>query len=131
MDYKFPKDLKYTDTHEWVKIEENIAIIGITDYAQYQLGDIVYIELPDKGQTFRKGDSATEIESVKAVGEIIIPLSGTIMDTNTNLIESPELINSSPFKEGWIIKIKISNKEEASDLLSIEDYIILVNEEDQ
>lgn len=131
MDYNFPDDLKYTETHEWIKLESEVATIGITDYAQNQLGDIVYVELPETGQELKKGDTATEIESVKAVGEIVNPLSGEIIDVNNNLVESPEMINSSPYKEGWIFKIKISNKEEASTLLSIEDYIFLVKEEDK
>jgi len=109
MDYKFPEDLKYTSSHEWVRIEDKLAIVGITDYAQHQLGDIVYVELPEKGVVFERGSNAAEIESVKAVGDLIMPLSGEIIEVNRNLTDNPELVNSSPFEEGWILKIKLSH----------------------
>jgi glycine cleavage system H protein len=131
MDYKFPKDLKYTKTHEWVLLKENIATIGITDYAQHQLGDIVYVEVPDIGMVFERESNAGEIESVKAVGEIIMPLSGEIIEVNTDLVNEPELVNSSPFENGWIIKIKISHPDEIKDLIPVEEYIKVVESEEQ
>ena len=131
MNYKFPDDLKYTPSHEWVKIEDNFATVGITDYAQHQLGDIVYIELPDKGTTIKRESSAGEIESVKAVEDLIMPLSGEIIEINNNLVDNPELINTSPFNEGWILRIKWSNSNEVNNLLSVEKYKELVKNEEK
>jgi len=130
MDYKFPERFKYTATHEWVLLEEQIAKVGITDYAQHQLGDIVYVDMPDTGLVFERESNAGEIESVKAVGEIIMPLSGEIIEINEKVIESPELVNSDPFGDGWIIKIKISHTDEINDLLSVEQYKKIVESEE-
>ncbi|MFX1303733.1 MAG: glycine cleavage system protein GcvH [Promethearchaeota archaeon] len=129
MEYEFPNDLKYTSTHEWVRIEDNVATIGITDYAQHQLGDIVFVELPDVGMLFEKGSNAAEIESVKAVGDLIMPLSGEIIGINENLANNPELVNSSPFQDGWIIKIKFSHPSEIDELLSSEKYQEIIQNE--
>ncbi len=129
MEYEFPDDLKYMKTHEWARIEGDTATIGITDYAQHQLGDIVYVELPEIGRTLEKESSAGEIESVKAVGEILMPLSGEIVEINAIIIESPESINSSPYGTGWMMKIKVSNSSEINELLSVEDYKKIVEEE--
>jgi len=129
MEYEFPDDLKYMKTHEWARIEGDTATIGITDYAQHQLGDIVYVELPEIGRTLEKETSAGEIESVKAVGEILMPLSGEIVEINAIIIESPESINSSPYGTGWMMKIKVSNSSEINELLSVEDYKKIVEEE--
>ncbi|MFX0058021.1 MAG: glycine cleavage system protein GcvH [Candidatus Hodarchaeota archaeon] len=131
MDYKFPEDLKYTPSHEWVRIEDNIAIVGITDYAQHQLGDIVFVELPVIGVVFEKGSNAAEIESVKAVGDLIMPLSGEILEINIKLSDNPELVNSSPFEDGWIIKIRISHPNEVNELLSAIKYKQLVESEEK
>jgi len=131
MEYKFLDNLKYTKTHEWVKLEDNVAITGITDYAQHQLGDVVFIELPDKGTNIEKDGTIGEIESVKAVGEIFMPLSGEILEVNQKLIDNPELLNSSPYNDGWIIKIEISNPDEIKNLLSIDDYKDLVKSEEK
>ena len=122
MNYEFPDSLKFTKTHEWVRIEDNIATVGITDFAQHQLGDIVYIELPEKGVNLEKQSSAGEIESVKAVGEVLMPLSGKIIDINSTLADSPELVNTSPYDSGWILKIEYTDKLEIDDLLLVEDY---------
>ncbi|MHA1472404.1 MAG: glycine cleavage system protein GcvH [Promethearchaeota archaeon] len=122
MNYEFPDNLKFTKTHEWVRIEDNIAIVGITDFAQHQLGDIVYIELPEKGVNLERQSSAGEIESVKAVGEVLMPLSGKIIDINSILTDSPELVNSSPYDSGWIFKIEFTNKLEIDDLILVKDY---------
>ena len=131
MEYEFPDDLKYMKSHEWVRIEGDTATIGITDYAQHQLGDIVYVELPEIGRMLEKESSAGEIESVKAVGEILMPLSGEIVEINAIIIESPESINSSPYGTGWMIKIKLSNSSEINKLLSVEDYKKIVEEENK
>jgi glycine cleavage system H protein len=130
MDYKFPEGLMYTATHEWVSLEDEIATVGITDYAQHQLGDIVYIEMPDIGLVFERESIAGEIESVKAVGEIIMPLSGEIIETNSKIVEIPELVNKSPFGEGWIMKIKVSHIEEIEDLIPLEEYKKIVEREE-
>ncbi len=129
MEYEFPDDLKYMKSHEWVRIEGDTATIGITDYAQHQLGDIVYVELPEIGRTLEKESSAGEIESVKAVGEILMPLSGEVVEINAIIIESPESINSSPYGDGWMMKIKVSNSSEINELLSVEDYKKIVEAE--
>jgi len=129
MQYQFPNELKYTFTHEWVKVADQIATIGITEYAQHRLGDIVFIELPAVGMIFEKESHVGDIESVKAVGDLIMPLSGEIIDINKNLIDSPELINTSPFGDGWILKIKISHPSEMENLLSVDDYKELVKSE--
>ncbi len=131
MEYEFPDDLKYMKSHEWVRIEGDTATIGITDFAQHQLGDIVYVELPEIGRMLEKESSAGEIESVKAVGEILMPLSGEIVETNAIIIESPESINSSPYGTGWMMKIKLSNSSEINKLLSVEDYKKIVEEENK
>jgi glycine cleavage system H protein len=129
MEYEFPDELKYLQTHEWVRIEDNIATIGITDYAQHQLGDIVYIELPEIGTTLKKGDNVAEIESVKAVGELMMPLSGKIIEVNTGLADNPESVNSSPYGTGWMVKIEVNNKGEINDLLTVEAYKEIVEAE--
>ena len=129
MEYIFPNKLKYLQTHEWVRIEDKIATIGITDYAQQQLGDIVYIELPEIGTTIEKGTSVAEIESVKAVGELMMPLSGKIIEINTDLSEKPESVNSSPYGTGWMVKIEINSLSEIDDLLTMEAYKEVVEAE--
>ena len=131
MKYKYPNDLKYTLTHEWIKIEDSLAIVGITDYAQHQLGDIVFVELPEVGMVFEKGSNAAELESVKAVGDLIMPLSGEIIDVNQNLADSPELINKSPFLDGWVIKIEYSHASEIDELLSVEKYKESIQDEEK
>ncbi|NVM34159.1 MAG: glycine cleavage system protein GcvH [Candidatus Lokiarchaeota archaeon] len=130
MEYKFPDGLKYSSSHEWIRIEDSTATVGITDYAQHQLGDIVFVELPELGMIFEKGSNAAEIESVKAVGDLIMPLSGEIIGVNQNLADNPELVNSSPFIDGWMIKIKLSNASEIDGLLSAEKYKQLIQNEE-
>ena len=114
--------LLYTNNHEWIKIKENQAIIGITDFAQSELGDIVFIEFPDKGDLFQKGDTIGTIEAVKTVSDLYAPVSGKIFELNLELDDNVELINSDPFGKGWLIKMELSNPNEKSDLLSAEDY---------
>ena len=129
MEYEFPDDLKYTSTHEWVRIEDSIATVGITDYAQHQLGDIVFVELPDVGMVFEKGSNAAEIESVKAVGDLLMPLSGEIIGINDKLADNPELVNSLPFGDGWMIRIKFSHQDERDGLLSTKEYKQIIQKE--
>lgn len=131
MSYKYPNDIYYTMTHEWVEIHNSIATVGITDYAQHQLGDIVFVELPEVGMVLEKESHAGEIESVKAVGDLIMPLSGEVVEVNEKLAENPELVNSSPFGDGWMIKINISHASEIDELLSLEKYKEFVKSEEQ
>jgi len=129
MEHEFPYEVMYLKTHEWIRIQDNIAIVGITDFAQHQLGDIVYVELPEIGTTFDKGKNVAEIESVKAVSELIMPLSGKIIEVNTDLADNPEWVNSSPYETGWMVKIEILNKSEINELLSMEAYKEIVEAE--
>lgn len=117
-----PEDLKYTKNHEWVKIEDEEAVFGITDYAQAELGDITFVEVPDKGQPVNQFKPFSTVESVKAASDIYAPLSGDIIDVNEELINEPELINKSPYQEGWICKIKILNPSEISALMDAKAY---------
>ena len=119
-----PQNLLYTNEHEWVKIVDNIAIIGITDYAQSELGDIIFVELPSKLDEYTAGDTIGTIEAVKTVADIYAPLAGLIEEVNERLEDEPELINTSPYDEGWIVKIKKSNLPE---LLSASQYKDLVS----
>lgn len=113
---------KFTKDHEWVKSEKNIATVGITDYAQKELGDVVYVELPASGDSIKKGDPCSNIESVKAVSDIYSPVSGEITEINDALEDKPELINQDPYGSGWIMKIKTEKPEELSDLMDSQAY---------
>ncbi len=117
-----PEELFYTKEHEWAKIEDNIAIVGITDFAQSQLGDIIFIEFPNIGDEFKKDDVFGEIEAVKTVSELYIPLSGKITEINLELEDSPEKVNSDPYGDGWIIKVELSRMDEKSNLMKPSDY---------
>ena len=121
-----PTDLKYTKEHEWVKIEGNLAIIGITDYAQGELGDIVFVELPSVGDEIKAGDSFGTIEAVKAVSEIFAPVSGKITEINELLEDDPMVINSDPYGNGWMIKIEVTDAGAVEALLSSDDYLGLI-----
>ena len=130
MDFKEPIELKYTITHEWISLKDDISITGITDYAQLQLSDIVYVELPKIGEKFEKGLMIGEIESVKVVGEFYMPLSGEIIELNQKIMDNPELINTSPYEEGWFLKIKISTPSELNTLLSVNQYQKVIQKEE-
>ncbi|EIW18978.1 MULTISPECIES: glycine cleavage system protein GcvH [Pelosinus] len=123
-----PKELKYSKDHEWVKVEGNVAIIGVTDFAQSQLGDVVFVELPDELSTVKVGDSFSVIESVKAVSDIYAPVSGKIVKVNQALTDSPDLINQEPYGEGWIVVIEMSDSSELDDLLDSDAYAQLAAE---
>jgi glycine cleavage system H protein len=115
-------NLKYTETHEWLKVKDNNAIVGITDHAQSELTDIVFVELPQVGKQVKKGDELCVVESVKSVSEIYAPVSGKILNVNKKLEESPETINKSPYDDGWLVEIKVENKSEINSLLNAESY---------
>lgn len=121
-----PNDLKYTNEHEWIRNEADFAYVGITDYAQGELGDIVFVEIDTVGETLAKDDVFGTIEAVKTVSDMFMPTSGEIIELNSKLEESPELINKDPYGEGWIIKVKISNPEELNELLDADGYKKLV-----
>ena len=124
-----PDDLKYTEEHEWVRIEDDWVEIGITDYAQEALGEIVFVELPGEGDEVTKGDSFGGVESTKSVSDLYSPISGEVVEVNEALIESPETINEDPYGIGWIIRVKMNNSSEIDDLLSAENYANFVENE--
>jgi len=119
----FPDDLRYAQDHEWVNIKDHTAIIGISDYAQDQLGDIVYVELPAVGKKFSKGAEFGVVESVKAVSELYMPIGGEIVSVNTLLEDTPERVNTSPYGDGWMMEIKIENPSEIDSLLTKDAYL--------
>ncbi len=117
-----PKDLKYSNDHEWLRVEGDEAYIGITDFAQNELGDIVFVEVDTIGDEMDKDEVFGTIEAVKTVSDLLLPVSGTVLELNEKLEDEPELINKDPYGDGWIIKIKISNAAEADSLLDAEAY---------
>jgi glycine cleavage system H protein len=117
-----PEDLHYSKDHEWVRVEGDTAVIGITDYAQDSLGDVVYVELPKEGETFAANESFGSVESVKAVSEVFSPVSGTISGINESLSDEPEKVNGDPYGEGWMIRVKMSNPGEVDSLLTAAEY---------
>jgi len=117
-----PENLHYSKDHEWVRVEGDTAVIGITDHAQDQLGDVVFVELPKSGENFAAHESFGSVESVKAVSEIFTPVSGTVSDVNGSLNEEPEKVNQEPYGEGWMIKIKMSSSGEVDSLLTAAEY---------
>ncbi len=121
-----PDNLKYTKDHEWVKIDGDEALIGITDYAQNELGDIVFIEVETEGEELDIEETFGTIEAVKTVSDMFMPLSGTVLEFNEALEQSPETVNNDPYGEGWIIKIKLSNIDEVDDLLDVAAYKELI-----
>jgi len=123
---EIPAGLRYSKEHEWVATEEEVATIGITDYAQEQLGEIVYVELPAVGDKISKDDAFGVVESVKAVSDIYAPISGTVVEVNQELPESPEMINEDPYGDGWLVKVKVSDGSELDDLLDHDEYEELV-----
>lgn len=116
----------YTKEHEWIKIDGDYAVVGITDYAAQQLGDIVFVELPEVGRKLEQMNTFGVVESVKAVSDLYSPLSGEVTEVNQKIVENPEYVSEDPYEKGWMIKIKIKNKEEIDNLLSPEDYEKLV-----
>lgn len=118
-----PQDLHYAKSDEWVRIEGDVATIGISDYAQDALNDIVYVEFPSVGDAFKKGDSFGSVESVKAASDVYLPISGTVTEVNSELEDSPELINSDPYGKGWLVKVKLSGAPDLSDLMDASAYI--------
>jgi len=118
----YSEDNLYSKDHEWVLVQDGVGTIGITDYAQHELGDVVYVDLPEVGDTFEAGDPFGSVESVKAVSEVFCPISGEVIEVNAKLEESPEMINQSPHEKAWMIKVRITNPDELKELLSSEEY---------
>jgi glycine cleavage system H protein len=118
----YSEDNLYSKDHEWILIQDGVGTIGITDYAQHELGDVVYVDLPEVGDTFEAGDPFGSVESVKAVSEVFCPVSGEVIEVNSKLEESPEMINQSPHEKAWMIKVRITNPDELKELLSSEEY---------
>jgi glycine cleavage system H protein len=126
---KIPDNVKYTNDHEWVRVEGNIGIIGVTDYAQGELGDVVFLDIDSDLKEITKGNSIGTIEAVKTVSDILAPFSGKIIEINKTLSDSPELVNSDPYGEGWMIKAEIANPSEINDLLDAASYKALIGQE--
>ena len=124
MDVK--ENLKYTKDHEWVSVEGNIATVGITDFAQSELGDIVYVEVDSLDETLNKDEVFGTVEAVKTVSDLFLPMSGKIVEFNESLSDAPESINESPYEQGWIIKVEVSNPDEINELLNSDDYSALI-----
>jgi glycine cleavage system H protein len=122
----FPSDLKYTKDHEWIRIDGDVATIGITDFAQSELGDIVYVDISTQGETLSRETVFGSVEAVKTVSDLFMPLSGEVLEVNADLESSPESVNTDPYGKGWMVKIKLTNAAEIVDLLSADDYAQLV-----
>jgi glycine cleavage system H protein len=124
----YPSDYSYTNEHEWVRVDGEVATIGITDYAQHELGDVVYVELPKVGAKLNAGESLGTVESVKAVSDIYAPVSGEVTEVNSSLADAPETINRDPHGKAWLIKVKLANAAELSKLLSASAYEALLSD---
>ena len=125
-----PSDLKFLDSHEWVKVDDNTVIVGISDHAQNELGEVVFVELPAVGDEFVSGDEAAVVESVKAASEVYTPISGEVIEVNDALEENPELVNTSPYEEGWFFKLKVSDENLGSidSLMTAEEYSSMLDD---
>ncbi len=122
-----PEELRYSKDHEWVKVEGDVATVGITDYAQNELGDIVFVEVPTVGETLSQGDTLGTIEAVKTVADVYMPVDGEVLEMNPDLESAPELINQDPYGKGWIAKVKLSNPDQVNSLLTADQYKELIN----
>lgn len=122
-----PQNLKYTKEHEWIRVEGDIAYVGITDYAQEQLGDVVFVDIPAVGEALEAGETFGSIEVVKTISDLFLPVAGEVLEQNETLEETPELVNKDPYGEGWLIKMKPSDVKDVEDLLDAEAYKAVVN----
>ena len=122
-----PNHLLYTKDHEWVEFKEEYAIVGITDYAQSQLGDVIFVEFPEIGEDLISGSSFGEVEAVKTVSDLFAPISGKVLSINEEIEDTPDLVNSDPYKKGWLVKISPSNYEEKDGLMNFEEYKSFIN----
>ena len=119
---KIPADLKYTEDHEWVRVEGDTAVVGITDYAQNELGDVVFVEIETEGEELEQGDTFGTVEAVKTVSDLFMPVGGTVSEVNPALADDPELVNKDPYGKGWMIKIALNDAGEIDNLMSADDY---------
>ncbi len=126
-----PRDRKYTATHEWVQVEDNVATVGITDYAQRQLGDLTFVELPEPGTEIAAADELAVIESVKAASDIYAPVGGEVVEANTTLLDAPEAVNTDPYGDGWLFRIRMRDPAEAAGLLDADAYEELAPEDEE
>lgn len=122
----FPEELKYTKEHEWVRLEGDIATVGITEYAQSELGDIVYVDITTEGDEVEAGEVFGSVEAVKTVSDLYMPIAGTVIEVNPDLEDAPETVNSDPYGAGWMIKIQVNNPDDIADLMSSSDYKTLI-----
>ena len=129
MSFEYPEDLKYLDSHEYVRLDGEIATLGISEFAVDQLGDIVFLELPEEGDALEKGETFGSIESVKAVEDMYAPISGTVIERNEAMVNSPELISEDPYGEGWFLKVRINDADDLNDALSATEYRVQVEGE--
>ncbi len=127
----YPGDLYYSETHQWARVDEGVATVGITNYAQEQLGDVVYVELPQPDEEAKRGEPLGSVESVKAVADVNSPLSGRVIEVNIALDDAPEKINESPYDEGWLAKIELSDRAEIRSLMSAQQYVQLLQQLDE
>ena len=123
----FPQNLKYTNEHEWIRVEGDMADVGITDYAQEQLGDIVFVDIPTVGESLEANETFGTIEVVKTISDLFLPVAGEVIEQNESLEENPELVNKDPYGEGWLIKMKPANLKDIEDLLDAEAYKAVIN----
>jgi glycine cleavage system H protein len=128
MSYQLPEDFYYTKDHEWAQVDENIVSIGVTEFAQEQLGEVVYVELPEEGQKVNQGESFGVVESVKAASDLYAPVSGTVIEVNTALLEDPSSLNDDPMNDGWLIRIEMDSEKELANLIRVADYKKLITE---
>ena len=131
MDLEVKEDLYYTKDHEWIRVEDGEGTVGLADFAQSELGDIVFVEMPGEGDAFEQRDEFAVVESVKAVADIYIPVSGTITEVNEDLLDQPELVNDDPYGEGWFVKMEIEDKAELDNLMQSEEYEKYLVEEEE
>ncbi|MDJ0662666.1 MAG: glycine cleavage system protein GcvH [Crocosphaera sp.] len=130
MELEFPEDLRYLDSHEYVRLDGDIATIGISAYAIEQLGDLVFLDLPEVGDSLERGSSFGAIESVKAAEDLYPPVSGTVVDRNEQMIETPEVIADDPYGDGWLLKVRVEDHDELEDTLSAQDYRAMLEGEE-
>lgn len=123
-----PKDFRFHKEHDWVRVEGDIAVFGISDYAQKTLGDIVYVELPEVGTEVAADEPYAEVESVKAVSDVYSPLTGIVVEVNEEAVDTPEIINKSPYEDGWLVRVRFSNPEELNKLMSYEEYEQMISQ---
>jgi glycine cleavage system H protein len=128
MTYQLPEDFYYTKDHEWAQVDENIVTIGVTEFAQEQLGEVVYVELPEEGAKVNQGESFGVVESVKAASDLYAPVSGTVIEVNMALLEDPSSLNDDPMNDGWLIRIEMDSEKELANLIRVPDYKKLITE---